>query len=96
MLAVKLLVLVVAVVDTVSSIKAPCPAFTLRGRSPLPNPLPDARWCIGRQLGYSDGTMHNLLPRDRPRRLIDSIIFNDELELLDIRLHTLWDVVDTF
>ncbi|KAJ9529887.1 hypothetical protein QJQ45_022308 [Haematococcus lacustris] len=96
MLAVKLLVLVVAVVATVSSIKAPCPAFTLRGRSPLPNPLPDARWCIGRQLGYSDGTMHNLLPRDRPRRIIDSIIFNDELELLDIRLHTLWDVVDTF
>ncbi|KAJ9529755.1 hypothetical protein QJQ45_014533, partial [Haematococcus lacustris] len=29
-------------------------------------------------------------------QIIDSIIFNDELELLDIRLHTLWDVVDTF
>ncbi|KAL6758616.1 glycosyltransferase family 17-domain-containing protein [Haematococcus lacustris] len=76
--------------------KPPCPAFTLKGRPPTPDHSSDPSWCSTRQLTYGDGTSPSLSPRAKQRRIIDTFTFNDEFDMLDIRLHTLWDVVDTF
>ncbi|GFH31387.1 glycosyltransferase family 17 [Haematococcus lacustris] len=73
-----------------------CPSDLTRGRPPTPDHSSDPSWCSTRQLTYGDGTSPSLSPRAKQRRIIDTFTFNDEFDMLDIRLHTLWDVVDTF